>query len=61
MNEEHELNVDRRNVLLGAGKAAAAGVVATLGAGAATTAQRRRHSRSGMHDHHVPELARRAL
>jgi uncharacterized protein (TIGR02118 family) len=39
MNEEHELKVDRRNVLLGAGKAAAAGVVATLGAGAATTAQ----------------------
>jgi uncharacterized protein (TIGR02118 family) len=38
MNEEHELNVDRRNVLLGAGKAAAAGVVATLGATAATTA-----------------------
>ena len=39
MNEEHELKVDRRNVLLGAGKAAAAGVVATLGAGTATTAQ----------------------
>src|SRR5262245_17859994 len=38
MNEENELKVDRRNVLLGAGKAAAAGVVATLGAGAATTA-----------------------
>ncbi len=39
MNEEHEIKVDRRNVLLGAGKVAAAGVVATLGAGAATTAQ----------------------
>jgi len=32
MNEKHEVNVDRRNVLLGAGTAAAAGVVATLGA-----------------------------
>jgi uncharacterized protein (TIGR02118 family) len=39
MNEQHEPKVDRRNVLLGAGKAAAAGVVATLGAGTATTAQ----------------------
>ncbi len=45
MNEEHELKVDRRNVLLGAGKAAAVGVVATLGAGAAD-APRKRKARS---------------
>jgi uncharacterized protein (TIGR02118 family) len=38
MNEERELNVDRRSVLLGAGKAAAAGLVATVGAGVATKA-----------------------
>ena len=39
MNEEHEPNVDRRSVLLGAGKAAAAGLVATVGVGATTTAR----------------------
>ena len=38
MNEEHEVNVDRRSVLLGAGTAAAAGVVATFGALTPSTA-----------------------
>ena len=35
MSEQNETNVDRRTVLLGAGTAAAAGVVATFGAGTA--------------------------
>ena len=38
MNEEHEVKVDRRSVLLGAGTAAAAGVVATFGAVTPSTA-----------------------
>ena len=41
MTDQTETNVDRRTVLLGAGTAAAAGVVATFGAG---TAQRARHA-----------------
>jgi uncharacterized protein (TIGR02118 family) len=39
MSQEHETNIDRRSVLLGAGKAAAAGVVAAIGTGAAGTAE----------------------
>ena len=38
MSQEHESNIDRRSVLLGAGKAAAAGVVAAIGTGTAGTA-----------------------